>query len=104
VRAWAGLKSSWGMGRAMWPRIPTTCVSARSLVHDGREEVKLTGKAHDAERERKGAPGATAWCLAERAHETEKEEGHAAKQLAPTSRPHWAASEREGRERGTDCH
>jgi hypothetical protein len=70
----------------------------------GRAE--LTGKAHGAERERerRGA-WATVQRLAVRAHEIEREEGHGrAKQLAPTSRPHRAVSEREGRERGTDCY
>jgi hypothetical protein len=38
VRARVGLKRSWGVGRAMWPRIPATCASARSLVHGGRGE------------------------------------------------------------------
>jgi hypothetical protein len=56
------------------------------------------------ERERKGACGATAQRLANRARETKREEGRArVKQLAPTGRPHWAASKKKGRERGTDC-
>jgi hypothetical protein len=72
----------------------------RSTARARRAE--LTGRVHDAERE--GAHGTTAQRLAERARETEREEGRArAKQLAPTGRLHWAASERKGRERGTDC-
>jgi hypothetical protein len=97
-------KRAGGVGRATWPRIPATCASAHSLVHGMRGEggADREGPRH-RERERRGA-WATVQRLAVRAHEIEREEGHArAKQLAPTSRPHRAVSEREGRERGTDC-
>jgi hypothetical protein len=33
-----GSKRSWGLGRATWPRILATCVSAHSLVQDRRGE------------------------------------------------------------------
>jgi hypothetical protein len=33
-----GSKRSWGVGRAMWLRIPVTCASVRSLVHGGHGE------------------------------------------------------------------
>jgi hypothetical protein len=72
--------------------------TCRSTARAGRAE--LTGRVHDAERERKKGARATAQRLAEWARETEREEGRArAKQLAPTGRPQWAESERE-RERG----
>jgi hypothetical protein len=94
VRARAGLKRSWGVGRAMWPRIPATCTCACSLVHGGRGE----GGAHTEgprRREREGARGAMARRLAERAREAEREEGRGGKatnadKLAPLGR------EREG--------
>jgi hypothetical protein len=39
VRARVGLKKGAGAcGRATWPRIPATCVSARALVHGERGE------------------------------------------------------------------
>jgi hypothetical protein len=66
------------VGRATWPRIPATCASARSLVHGGHEESG-TDREGLRRREREGAHGVTARRLAERARETEKEEGHAGK-------------------------
>jgi hypothetical protein len=71
-----------------------------STVGAGRAE--LTGKAYGAEREREGAHGATARCLAERAHEAEREKGRegggatGADKLAPLGR------EREGEARGAE--
>jgi hypothetical protein len=63
------------VGRATWSRIPATCASARSLVHGGCEEGGADWEGpRRRERERRGA-GATAQRLAERARETEKEEG-----------------------------
>jgi hypothetical protein len=53
-----GSKRSWGMGRAMWPRIPATCASARLLVHGGRGEGGADrGGPRRRERERRGARG-----------------------------------------------
>jgi hypothetical protein len=75
VRARARLKKGWGVGRATWSRIPATCASARSLVHSGHEGG--TDSEGPRRREREGAHGATTRCLAERALETEKEEGRA---------------------------
>jgi hypothetical protein len=43
----------------------------------GAGRAELAGKAHDAEREKGGGRGATTQRLAERARETEKEEGRA---------------------------
>jgi hypothetical protein len=88
-----GLKRSWGVGRATWPRIPATCASARSLVHGGRGEGGADREG-PRRREREGARGATAWRLAEQAREAKREEGRArGKQLALTSWSHW---QREG--------
>jgi hypothetical protein len=93
-----GLKRSWGVGRATWPRILATCASARSLVHRRRGEGG-TDREGPRRREREGAHGSTARRLAERAREAEREEGRAGgKQLAPTSWPHWAE-----RGRGKAC-
>jgi hypothetical protein len=90
VRARAGLKRSWGVGRVTWPRIPVTCASTRSLVHGGRGEGGAD-RGGPRRREREGAHGATARRLVERARRAEREEGRAGgKQLAPTSWPHWA--------------
>jgi hypothetical protein len=64
-----------------------------STASAGRAD--LIGRVHGAERE-KVAHGATAQHLANRARETEREEGRArAKQVAPTGRPQRAESERE---------
>jgi hypothetical protein len=68
-----GSKRAGGMGKAMWPRIPATCASARSLVHGGRGEGEAD-RGGPRRRERRGAR-ATTQRLAVRAHETEKEEG-----------------------------
>jgi hypothetical protein len=57
-RVWtrAGLKKGAGArGRASRPRIPTTCASARALVHGGRGEGGANRGAHDAERKRASA-------------------------------------------------
>jgi hypothetical protein len=60
----------------------------------GAGRAELTGKAHSVERERRGAR-ATAQHLAERARETEKEEGRAGEATgADMSAP--LGSEREG--------
>jgi hypothetical protein len=68
------------------------------LVHGGRGGGgDLTGRVHDThterERERKGALGATTQQLANQAREAERRSARV-KKLAPTGRPHWAASER----------
>jgi hypothetical protein len=92
-----GSKSSWGVGRATWPRIPAKCASARSLVHDGRGEGRADrgGPWH---RERMGAWGnGSAPGRAGPARQRGKR-GARAKKPAPTTRPHWAASEREREE------
>jgi hypothetical protein len=98
-----GSKRAGGVGRAMWPRIPSTCASARLLVHGRRGEGEGDREGpRRREREREGARGAMARRLAVRARETRKRDARVG-QLAPTIRPHWAASEREGKEQGTDC-
>jgi hypothetical protein len=76
VQALAGLKKGAGArGRASWPRISATCVSAHALVHGGRGEGG-TDREGPRRRERKGerARGTTAQRLAERAREAEREE------------------------------
>jgi hypothetical protein len=97
VRAQAGAQKELGVVKATWPRIPTTCTSAHSLVHGGRGdgEVDREGPRH---REREGVRGQllSAW-QNELVRQTKKRDARA-KQLAPTGRPHCAASEREGRE------
>jgi hypothetical protein len=55
--------------------------------------VELTRQAHGAERE-KGMRGHNGSALANRACETEREIVNGRRKLAPTGRPHWAASER----------
>jgi hypothetical protein len=67
----------------------------RSTAGQGRAE--LTGRVHGAERERKGAHGATTKCLATRAREAEREEGRGGgnnwrRQVGPSGQ---RASERE---------
>jgi hypothetical protein len=53
-----GSKRAGGMGRETWPRIPGTCVSARSLVHGGRGEGGADREGpRRRERERRGARG-----------------------------------------------
>jgi hypothetical protein len=79
------------MGRATWPRIPTTCASARSLVHSGHGEGEAD-RGGPQRRQRMGAR-AMAQRLAERACGIEKEEGSAseaigADRLAPLGSEH----------------
>jgi hypothetical protein len=68
----------------------------------GAGRVELIGEAHGAEREREGARGTTARCLAERPREAEREKGRGerkttgADKLAPQGR------EREGKARGAE--
>jgi hypothetical protein len=71
----------------------------RSTASAGKAE--LSRQAHDAERERKGALGATTRRLAFRARDTQRERASGRRKLAPTDRPHWAASER-GRARARE--
>jgi hypothetical protein len=62
-----------------------------STVRAGKAE--LTRQAHGAERE-KGTRGGNDSALANRARETEREGARRRRKLAPTDRPHWAASEK----------
>jgi hypothetical protein len=97
-----GLKRSWGMGIAMWPRIPATCASARSLVHDRRGEGGADREGPlRRERERRGTR-ATAQRLAERACETEKEEGRAGDATGVVKSAPLGSEREGGSERGTD--
>jgi hypothetical protein len=91
MRAWAGFKMSWGVGRVTWPRILATCASARSLVHSGRGEGEAD-RGGPRRRERKGARETTTQRLEEWAREAEREEGRGegktigADKLAPLGR------------------
>jgi hypothetical protein len=59
------------------------------------KKAELTKLAHGAERE-KGTRGGNSSTLANQAHEThtERERANERRKLAPTGRPHWAASKR----------
>jgi hypothetical protein len=63
----------------------------RSTASAGKAD--LTGRVHGAERE-KGTRGGNGSALANQARETERERANERRKLAPTGRPHWAASER----------
>jgi hypothetical protein len=91
---WRGSKKgSWACGRASWPRNPATCASAHSPVH-GESGEGVTDKAGPRRRERKGdARGATARHWRTRPVR-QRERANGRRKLAPTGRPHWAASER----------
>jgi hypothetical protein len=90
------------MGIAMWPRIPATCASARSLVHDRRGEGGADREGPlRRERERRGTR-ATAQRLAERACETEKEEGRAGDATGVVKSAPLGSEREGGSERGTD--
>jgi hypothetical protein len=91
------------MGRATWLRIPATCASARLLVHGGRGEGGYDWEGPRRRETEKGHAGQRLGAWQSGPARQRKKRDVQAKQLAPTSRPHWAASEREGRERGTDC-
>jgi hypothetical protein len=85
--------------REIWRRARVRTRRSTAIV--GRAE--LIGQAHDAERE-KGLSGATAQQLANRARETEREEGSAGDEIGADRSAHWAASER-GRARAREsCH
>jgi hypothetical protein len=98
----AGLKKGAGArGRTSWPRILATCASARVLVHDGRGEGEADSAGPRRRERENGRVGVTAWCLAGRASEVEREEGGASegnwrRQLGPTGQ---RARERERRAR-----
>jgi hypothetical protein len=94
-----GSKRAGGVGRATWPRIPATCASARSLVHGGRGEGGADREG-PRRREREGARGATALRLAERAHEAEREEGHAEGKTTGTDKLAHGAERGRGKARG----
>jgi hypothetical protein len=73
---WRGSKREAGCvggrrGREIWRRARVR--TRWSTTSAGR--AKLTGRVHGAERERRGAHGATAQRLANRTRETEREEG-----------------------------
>jgi hypothetical protein len=92
VSAGAGgaLRGSWGAWVSVVAENSGDVRTRRSTAR-----AELTGRDHDAEREKRGAR-AMAQRLAERARETEREEGRArAKKLAPIGRPQRAESERE---------
>jgi hypothetical protein len=65
----------------------------RSTARAGRAE--LTGKVHSVEREKRGARG-NGSATSEPGPRGRERKSARAKKLAPTGRPHWAASEREG--------
>jgi hypothetical protein len=52
-----GAQKGAGHGRATWPRIPTTCASARAGPRRGAGKAKLTWEAHGAAREGASARG-----------------------------------------------
>jgi hypothetical protein len=92
----AGLKKGAGArGRASWPRIPATCVSARALVHGGRGGANRGGpRRSEGESERTGA---TTRRLANWAREVEREEGHVGEETGADSlAPLGSEREREG--------
>jgi hypothetical protein len=93
-------KGAGARGRASWLRIPTTCASARALVH-GRRGEGGADRGGPRRRERGRACGATTRRLEKRARKAKREEGRA-KKLAPTAWPHLAASERERERRVRD--
>jgi hypothetical protein len=70
----------------------------RSTAGAGRAE--LTGKVHSAEREERGARG-NGSATGEPGLRGRERKSARAKKLAPTGRPHWAASER-GRARAKE--
>jgi hypothetical protein len=98
VRAWAGLKKgARARGQASWLRIPATCTSARSLVHDGRGEGGTDrGGPQRSEGESEGA-GQRLNDWQNGPTKQREKRGARAKKLSPTAWPHWAASERERR-------
>jgi hypothetical protein len=85
-------------GREIRRRVPVR--TRRSMTGAGRAD--LIGRVHDRERG-KGRSGQrlSNWGTGP-ARQRERRSARV-KKLVPTSRPHWAASAREGRERGTDC-
>jgi hypothetical protein len=90
VRARAVLKKELGcVGERHGRGSQRACVSARVLVHGGREE----GGADRAvprriERERAGARGLQFGALTRRAREAEGQRASGRRQLAPIARPH----------------
>jgi hypothetical protein len=77
-----------------------TCASAHSPVH-GESGEGRNDKADPRRRERKGDARGNGSALANRACEIERERANGRRKLAPTGRPHWAASER-GRARARE--
>jgi hypothetical protein len=73
----------------------------RSTAGAGRAD--LIGRVHDRERGTgRSGQRLSNWCTGP-ARKRERRSARV-KKLAPTGWPHWAASAREGRERGTDYH
>jgi hypothetical protein len=71
----------------------------RSMAGAGKAD--LTGMVHGAEREERGARGNGSAPGKPGPRDRERRGTHAAKELAPTGWPHWAASER-GRARARE--
>jgi hypothetical protein len=68
------------------------------------EGAELTGQAHDAEREERGARGNGSEAGDPGPRDKERARARGGEKLAPTDRPHWVASER-GRARAREnCH
>jgi hypothetical protein len=90
------------VGRAMWPRIPATCASARSLVHGGRGEGEADREGPRHREREKGRVGQQldVWQNGPARQRGKRGTGGGGGQLAPTSWPHWA--EREGEMRGAE--
>jgi hypothetical protein len=90
---WRGSKKgSWARGRASWLRNPATCASAHSPVH-GESGEGGTDTAGPQRRERKGDVRGQRLGTGELGPR-DRERANGRRKLAPTGRPHWAASER----------
>jgi hypothetical protein len=91
------------MGRATWLRIPATCASVHSLVHGGRGEggADKGGPRYRERENRRAGQWLGVWQSGPMRQRGTR--GARVKKPALTTRPHLAASKREGRERGTVC-
>jgi hypothetical protein len=99
--ALAGLKEGrWARGRVSWPRNLVTCLSAHSLVHGRRGEG---GSDREGPWRRERGKGRSGQRLSNwRTGPVRQREKRAGEETgADRSAP--LGSEREGRERGTDC-
>jgi hypothetical protein len=81
--------SIWGGGGGGGPRRARVRTRRSTVSVKGAE---LTGQAHDAKREKRGTRGNGSATGDPGPRDRESERGQ--RKLAPTDRPHWAASER----------